>query len=329
MPITGPASYVPTMDEFIAHWTNANTAAAPGVVVVAPQQPNEPAVTLAAMEALRGQLTAERKAVVTGLNQQHVAREKAQMQKRALLERYEQFAATLRAFFAKTPFLSSLPLKPLETELPARFLDVMEEMLSLWTQIEDAPPPAGIDLPLVLKGGFDITFLQDGIALLRTLLINLAQKEQNTHLARTRRNQMQEKIYPILRDYRLAVPAILGKNSPLTLSLPRLSPLPGKTPTGVSASGTFTTPENEARIVHTLSPDDDISHYELRQCPPPDYAGDDETIIASHPAGAPPEFRTQAGLVVPGDRSLFKVVTINDDGREKSSNTVDITWPTG
>ncbi|MES2708583.1 MAG: hypothetical protein V4726_18460 [Verrucomicrobiota bacterium] len=327
MPITGPASYVPTTDEFIAHWTHANADSAPKVVVVAPARREDPAIPLATLVALRAQLITERTAVVTGLNKQHVAREKGQMQKRLLLERYDQFAGLLRAFFSQTPYLSSLPVKPSETELPARFLDTMEAILSLWVQIEDDAPPLGVELPLVLKDDFDITGMQDGIALLRALLLDLAQKEQATSLARSRRNQVQDKIYPILRDYRLAVPAILGKNSPHTETLPRLSPLPGKTPTGVNASGTFITPQNEARIVHTLSPDTDISHYELRQCPPPDYVGDDETIIATHPAGAPPEFLTQAGLVIPGDRSLFKVVTINEDGREKASNVVDITWP--
>lgn len=327
MPITGPASYVPTTDEFIAHWTNANQDAPGGDLVVAPEEDDRPAIRLMDLENLRVDLVRERKAVTTGLTEQHVAQGKVLLRKRKLLKFYDQFAAQLRAYFGKTPFLPSLPLKPAESGLPARFLDVMEDILSLWTQINGTIPPPGVMSPLMLPDGGDIGQMQAKVQELRELLITLAQKEQNTALARARRNQVQDRIYPILKGYRLSVPALFGKNSPHTLSLPRLTPLPGRTPTGVSASGSFVTPENEARIVHTTSPDDDIESYELRQCPPPDYAGEDETIIASHPAGAPPEFHTAAGLVSAGDRSLFKVYTINTGGREKGSNVVDITWP--
>ena len=51
--------------------------------------------------------------------------------------------------------------------------------------------------------------------------------------------------------------------------------------------------------------------------------------MASHAANAPAEFFTNFGLLAPGDRSLFKVHTINADDREKGSNVVDVTWPTG
>ena len=87
----------------------------------------------------------------------------------------------------------------------------------------------------------------------------------------------------------------------------------------------FLTPSNQAKVLHSLSPDTDIVRYELRQCPPPDYEGDDETIVANAPA----EFLTNFGLLAPGDRSLFRVYTINADDRGKGSNVVDITWPAG
>jgi hypothetical protein len=77
------------------------------------------------------------------------------------------------------------------------------------------------------------------VDILRLLFRDLSHKEQNVNLARTKRNLVQEKIYPILRDYRLAVPATLGTNSPLTQTLLRLSPLPGKTPATPIAAGTY------------------------------------------------------------------------------------------
>lgn len=327
MPITGPASYVPTTEEFIAHWTKANETAPMGEVVVAPDEEEKPPIRLENLIQLRIALLEERKAVAAGLTEQYVAREKVQKRKRQLLERYDQFAGLVRAYFGSTAYAVALPVKPTESELSARFVDTMDRVAYLWLQIQSDSPPPGVVFPITLPENFGLPQMQDLVRSLKELLTVLPLKEQNTQLARARRELVQEKIYPILKGYRLAVPAVLGKNSAHTHTLPRLSPLPGRTPTGVNASGSFVTPENEARIVHTQSPDDDIERYELRQCPPPDYVGDDETIIASHPASAPPEFRTVAGLVEAGDRSLFKVYIINTDGREKGSNVVDITWP--
>jgi len=34
MPITGSSSYIPTMNEFIAHWAQCNAALAPAVLLV-------------------------------------------------------------------------------------------------------------------------------------------------------------------------------------------------------------------------------------------------------------------------------------------------------
>ena len=329
MPITGPASYVPTTDEFLAHWSLANAVVPASPVVVAPSQGGGVAVTRIALANLGGELALARTAVQVGLNGTSVARETVLIAKRELLEHYDSFAAKLRAYYINTPFLPSLPTKPTEGELSARFVDAMDDMASLWTRLNAAGPPPGVTLPLVLAGGYSLGDMQDAMETLRAQLAGLAQAEQDTNLARAKRNLVQGKIYPILRDYRLAVPAMLGKNSPLTATLPRLSPLPGNTPTAVSSSGTFLTPSNQAKVLHSLSPDTDIVRYELRQCPPPDYEGDDETIVASHAANAPAEFLTNFGLLAPGDRSLFKVYAINADDREKGSNVVDITWPAG
>ena len=164
---------------------------------------------------------------------------------------------------------------------------------------------------------------------LRTNSAGLAQAEQETNPACARRNLVQERIYPILRDYRLAGLAIRGKDSPFATTLPRLSTLPGNTPTGVSASGTFLMPSNQAKMLHSLSPDPDITRHELRRCLPPDYEGDDKTIAASHPANASTEFLTNFGLPASGDRSHFEVYAINAEDRGKGSNAVDITWPAG
>ena len=53
-----------------------------------------------------------------------------------------------------------------------------------------------------------------------------------------------------------------------------------------------------------------IIRYELRYCPPPKNLGEDEAVVASHPADAPPEFLTHHGLPAPGAPALFKVYPI-------------------
>ena len=104
-------------------------------------------------------------------------------------------------------------------------------------------------------------------------------------MARTRGNIVQDRLHPVLRHYRRAVPSILEKTATSPPPCPAFPPA-GNTPAGVSASGTFLTPSNEAKVLHSLSPDPDITRYELRQCPPPATARSSKST---------PTMRTTAG----------------------------------
>ncbi len=57
MPITGPASYLQTTEQFLAHWGLANAALPPGSPLILPGQgtPPGPPVTLAGLEASHNQ----------------------------------------------------------------------------------------------------------------------------------------------------------------------------------------------------------------------------------------------------------------------------------
>lgn len=320
---------MPTTEEFLAHWALANGAVPGTVVVVAAEEPGGPPVTLADFEVLAAELRGAHSAVRGCLMAVSIARTRTQMTKRALLVRYEEFADRLRAFYQGSPFLTSLPVKPVELELASRFLGRMQGVATLWAQLNAAAAPGGVTLPLLLPGGYAVGDFTADVEGLGAELQALGEAEQETQLARSRRNLAQERIYAVLRNYRLTVPAVLGRNAAVTLTMPRLTVVRGSTPPEVMVSGSFVPESGQARILHGVLDLPDLTHYELRYCPPPKYRAEEETLVASHPAEAPAEFLTNHGLLTPGDRALYKVYPITSARRERGSKVVDITWVGG
>jgi hypothetical protein len=84
---------------------------------------------------------------------------------------------------------------------------------------------------------------------------------------------------------------------------------------------------NLAVITFVPSPSASVVRHELRFVAGPDYAADDESIVASIPTSNPPQFETIVGLTTPGITASYRVYAITTDGNERASNTVVISRP--
>ena len=153
MAITGNSSYIPTLNQFLAHWAQCNAAlgATPLVVPGA----NNTTVT-------RAQFTTQRDALQTQLNTiqacliaQQVERATILSRKTALLARVSAFNGVLDAYYRNTDFYAARPYVPSLSDGQEVFSRPLGNVMSLWVKLNAGPAPAGVTLPLVLPDGTD------------------------------------------------------------------------------------------------------------------------------------------------------------------------------
>jgi len=120
-------------------------------------------------------------------------------------------------------------------------------------------------------------------------------------LERGNRDLLMAEAYEILKSYRENVPSALIDFPVLVETMPRLTPLPGHTPTAVNASAVFPAP-NASRVVYEASTDSMLHSYELRGTVVDRYSEEDALVIATYTPNDPREFITPFGLNQPGRR---------------------------
>lgn len=334
MPITGPSSYLVTIDEFIAHWTAVNAALVGGGGTALVLEGNR---TLAGLQTLRTNLAAARTDVELKLNIAEIARAESLLKRRLVLGRCGQLADNVRANWSGTAIVAGLRPLAAETDSAAKIETMADDMASLWSLLNAAPAPAGITLPLTLPPlsnntvpvpppyvqsalAIDIAIMKGAHTALKTALVNLSN-------ARAAREALEAQVRDCLPDYRKAVEAKLPPDHPLIASLPRYSPLPGSTPEPASANGMWNAATSLADITFTPSASASVVRYELRYVAGPDYHADDESVAGSLLVGSPLVFNTLAGLPGPGTTASYRVYAITAEGNERASNTVVVARP--
>lgn len=319
MPITGPSSYVSTIEEFEQHWLSADTALGPGNEIVLPNGTNR-----AGLIALKNALIAKRSDLQARLNDKEVARGDMELKKAALLDRLVQFNDKIRAFFPGSKWVPALPNVPGPAEAQSKITDPLEDAANLWLQINADPLTAA---PVTLLGGYTQAAFAADIAALKAAYATLNAAETKLKVTREERNDIQDEIYAVLKSYRQVLPTFFAKTHALVESLPRLTPLPGATPAAVTAEAVWDATLEQARITWTASSDPDLFQYEVRFSPGPVYSTDDETVIGNIPPGGPLELLTAAGLDSPGSVAGYRVYVMLTTGNENGSNTVVVTRP--
>lgn len=321
MPIESIATWLPTIDEFLQHWTDVNTALSPSsLTLLGGYAKANLANDRASVEAAVTDVQAKD-------NTTQIARGDRDIKRSALHARFIQFRAAVNGQLPGTRYVPAVPNTPEFKESPGIWRDRLDDMSNLWTTINaNLPPVVGFTPPLFLAGGYAIaTFNLDSTAM-KTAFTSVENAEQAAQLSREQRDIVFAPVYQRLKQYRQAVVAAFPATSPLVASLPKLTPAPGHTPAPVNVSAAWDAGISRARITCTASDDPDLAEYELRACFGSMYKTDEEQVIANNPPGTL-EFVTDEGLVASGSRVFYKVYVKLSTGNEKGSKTVSVTRP--
>jgi len=250
MPITGPSSYVSTTEEFLEHWDTANTTLGAGNEAVLPG-----GVTQGGLLTKKNGLVAKRADVQARLNDKELARADVELRKAALLQRLSQFNDKVRAFFPGTKWVAALPNVPTPTEAQSKITDPLDDAANVWLQMNADP---GITPDVTLLGGYTQATCGIDLAALKNSYATLNAAETTLKIAREERNDIQDEIYVILKSYRAVLPTMFAAGHALVESLPRLTPLPGSTPTAVTATAVWDAAAGQVRIGFSQSSDPNL-----------------------------------------------------------------------
>ncbi len=324
MAITTNGSYLPTMDDFLAHWALCDDllGAAPLVAVA----PGKSAVTQALFETNRTDLIAAQQEVQSELSEQQITRGDIDLKKVALLAVLNGFVGVMEAYYQVTKFYNAKPLVPSITEGQERFLSPMVDGLTLWGKMNRGAAPEGVALPLVVGVGTDVAAFRLAIDALQTAYRAEKSAIQSLALARATRNTEQALAYETMKAYRLAMPIRLSQNAELISTLPKLTPDGGHTPVAVQVSGAYVAPST-SHVVYTASEEAMLSHYELEGCNGEEFIGEDAVFLGRREVGDPLEFTVAFGLTQPGTAAAFKVFVVLTTGNRAGSVVVVVRRP--
>ena len=323
MPISGPASFLTTTDEYLGHWELADLSLGAGNELKL-----KDGSARAVMLAKKDTLVARRAAVQAKLNQQEVARGDIENRKKDLLVRINQFNDKVRFLFAGTKWERALPNVPSQSDGQGNFTEPMDDAAALWLMINDDATIADI----TLLGLYTQAMFVADVAAINAAFTTYTTAGKKVDVALGDRNDVQDELYEMFKGYRLAVPTYFAIGTSILETLPELTPPPGSTPAAVAADGEFDGTIQMARLRNAQSNDPKLLRYEWRYCGGPgEYSTDTESVVpgGSILAGGVREIVTDVALPNPGDEAKFRLYVITTTGNEKGSNDVHIVRPLG
>jgi hypothetical protein len=264
--ISGPSSYLGTIDDFVAHWTSVNADALAGGGLVTRSGEGLPELL-----ALRAALETATNEVEAMLNGKEMARARVENGKRDLLARGQELGRRLRGLMeVDSPFLAALPEMPQQSAGQELFLRPMRDCSNIWTRI------AADGVTVTLSGGFGLNGFNSLLLTLGTRYTELSAAESDLKIAREVRNKLQGDVRELLSGYRPAVEGLFPPDSALVVSIPLIYAQSGRTPVPVVASASYDAAAQEAVVTFSESADAALDRYELRGVPGPVYEGEDE-----------------------------------------------------
>lgn len=334
MPISGPSSFLPTVDEFLEHWLSVNNGLPLGTpLTVGQPNPAGGAPLLKAradLDALKTQLTSARNLTTVEAVNLAVKRGEVRDRMAAALARFNQFAAAVRGRYAGKAFERALPPAPSVGDAPETFLKSVEKAGVLWGTINGTLGATPLQLGQGTPGDPFYALIQFSAdtQLLQTAAAEVHRAEGRLKTALELRNDVQDAIRPLLRDYRQAVAGRFPAGHALVESMPRFSPEPGDKPVRAKiTAAAWDAGEGRAEVSFTPSTDTGVVRHELRVVPGADYDEDLEVIAATIAVGQPPVFATTVLLDAPGALVSVKVYAVTGDGRESASAPVNVQRP--
>jgi hypothetical protein len=319
MAISTIGSYVATMDQFVAHWTEVDAFLSPGAVTL------KGGYALADFTADQSAIDAAITAVEDADNIRQGSVADINASKGGLRGRLAQFRAGVSAQLPGTKYQKMLPVQPPFSLVESKFLRPMDDMASVWTHVNADTIP-GFTGPLLLAGGYALAGFTGDLAGARTNYVAGTSALNGSRSARASRDILLAPARERMRQYRQAVLSMLPAGNALLLTVPALTPPPGSTPAAVVASIIWNLLTNQADITWTASDNANLLHYSIRTAPGPTYRAADESVVAEVAPGTL-TYSTLEGLGVSGARALFRVYVVLNTLNERGSNTVGVTRP--
>ena len=217
MPVLLLKTAVTILNQFVAHWQTLEN------------EPGLAAVVLPVGYTIDN-LVADRAALETAIiaqesfdNRETVAMSTRDALKAALVPRLLQFRKIVGGLLSGSAYAERLPTLPKHTVSPGKFLAPFNDAANLWQQINAAPPP-GFSAPLVLPVGYGFGNYSSELSALAAAFKKVDDTALNAALARSRRDALIAPIETRLKQYRIAVHAVLPMDSPLLKTVPRFTP---------------------------------------------------------------------------------------------------------
>ncbi len=318
MPITSLNSYLPTLQEFINHWTQVNTElGAGGPLTLLGAYP------VATLTTDRTALDTLMTAVTAADNAWNIARADMDIKRAALVVRLKQFRGACTAYMPGSSYQNAPPRLPATGSIIGKYLTAFDDMANLWTQI-NATPPTGFTGPLTLGSTYTLATFNTDLAALRTSATAYSAASQNATIARDKRNLLMATLVQRLKQYRGAAIAKLTAGSALIASIPALTAPSGSTPKPVRLSAVWDT--DHATLTWTPSDNANLDYYSFRYHPGPRYKAAEEQAVDTTVPGIT-TFETDFGLVASGAVAWFKVYVVTTTGNEKGSAAVKVIRP--
>lgn len=319
MPVSGPSTYLSTIDAFLQHWLDADAAVGPpGIVLVG-------GYNRAALVTDRATLATKMADLETLINARELAGADRDTRRAAMGERIRQFGAIVRGQFKNTVYRGVAPRVPNSTASGGVWGKALDDMANGWSRINTAPP-AGFTPPLLLAGGYNLATFNTDATALKAAFTAVYAAFQDAETGKDERDAVFLPIRARLAQYRGAIQGRFAKTDPIYQSLPLLYPPAGRTPLGVPLTGEWADPPETGRLTWGESTDPDLDHYSVRYSPGTSYKSKDEEVVASVPPGTL-TYDTLTGLAAPGSQAWFKVYVVLTTANEKGSNAVKIVRP--
>lgn len=322
MAITDNGSYVPTMNEFLAHWAEVEAVITTGFAIVV----DKVAVSKDDFQDQRDALESAQDGVQDKLNDVEIARGQINLDKEKLLGWLNEFNGLLDSYYQGTKFIGARPLAPGLGDGQEVFLRPMKDAKSLWLKINAAPAQPGLTVPVLLSDGTTQATFAAALTSAQQDYDASAVAEQGLKLSRVERDLIQAKAYETMKQYRLAVPPRCAQFPALVATLPRLTPEKGATPDALTATAVVQ-PDGLPMVTHSAVTQPGIKRVTLRGNPGTHYQEDDAVTLADHLPGATPEFVIGWGSVPVGGSLALKVYVINETDNEAGSTTMVVTRP--
>lgn len=334
MPLTTHDSFPEVMDEFLAHWALVDGVLGPGNELTVRVAQGAAAVgrgDLAALAvALREKLGALDRKELEG----RVAARELALRRTAAREGLRVFSDTVRAWWTGWPEAEVVRPLPKEDWAPERLMAAVRWGLMLWERIDTAVAgvPAGVVVPLVAgpAPGLDRGGLEGRLEALVAARGAVEALEFAAAVLRAERDALEAEVRAVLVAYARAVPVRLGPDAVAVQSVPRVSPLPGRTPAPVALAGAWDDAAQGARLEWGASTEGEaLDFYQVRWCAGPDYNKKEERVALRLPADGERVAVVRAGLEVPGAVASYKVYVVVKSGNERGSQAVAVERPRG